>query len=227
MCGKKCIALRGHREDINNSSNNCGNFLAILKLLPETNSSLNHHLDAPSVRNTTYISPHIQNELTEIISYDILEKGLVEEVKEAKFFSLIAAEVENHHNVQLPICLRFVDKECNIREEFLEFGKCEQANGESVFNEIMRIIGKNNLSIGLSRGQGYNGAANISSQAIGVQKLVKDLCKKALYTHYCGHNLSLLVVSACIIPVVHNVLDVVKEVSRLFVKVCFYYFNVS
>ena len=142
LCGKQCIALRGHREDIHNSSNNCGNFLAILKLLSETNSDLKHHLDAPSARNATYISPYIQNELIEIISYDILQKGLVEEVKEAKFFSLMADEVESHHTEQFPIYLRFVDKECNIRVEFLNFGKCEQTNDESVFKEIMRILEK-------------------------------------------------------------------------------------
>ena len=85
MCGKKYIALRDHREDIHNSSNNCGNFLA------------------------TYISPRIQNELIEIISYDIVKKGLVEDVKEATFFSLMVDEVESQHTDQLSICLRFVD----------------------------------------------------------------------------------------------------------------------
>ena len=50
----------------------------------------------------------------------------MEEVKETKFFPLLADEVENHHIEQLPISLRFVDKDCNIKEEFLEFGKCEQ-----------------------------------------------------------------------------------------------------
>ena len=147
LCGKQCIALSGYRGDIHNSSNNCGSFLVILKLLSATNSDLNHHLDAPSARNATYISPYIQNELIEIIGYDILQKGLVEEVKEAKFFSLMADEVESHHTEQLPICLRFVDKECNIREEFLEFGKCEQTNGESVFKEIMCIIEKTTLTL--------------------------------------------------------------------------------
>ena len=115
LCEKQCIALCGHCEDIHNSSNNCGNFLAILKLLSETHSNLKHHLDAPSARNATYISPYIQNELIEIISCDILQKGLVEEVKEAKFLSLMADEVESHHTEQLPICLRFVDNNCNIR----------------------------------------------------------------------------------------------------------------
>ena len=147
LCGKQCIALRGHREDIHISSNNCGNFLAILKLLSETNSDLKHVLDAPFARNATYIFPYIQNELIEIISYDILQKSLMEEVKEAKFFSLMVNEVESHHIEQLPISLRFVDKECNFREGFLEFGKCAQTNGESVFKEIMRVIEKTTLTL--------------------------------------------------------------------------------
>ena len=67
----------------------------------------------------------------------------------------------------------------------------------------------------------------MSSQGVGVQKGVKHLCKKAFYTHCCNHNLSLVVVLACKISAVQNVLDIVKEVSRLFVKVWFYDFNVS
>ena len=56
LCGKQCISLRGYREDIHNSSNNCGNFRAILKPLSETTSDLKHHLelDAPSLLN--YVS---------------------------------------------------------------------------------------------------------------------------------------------------------------------------
>ena len=213
LCGKQCIALRGHREDIHNGSNNCGNFLAILKqekTLSETKPNLKHHLDEPFARNATFISPYIQNELIEIISYDILQKGLVEEMKEAKFFSLMADEVESHHTEQLPICLPFVDKECNVREEFLKF--------ESVFKEIMCIIEKNNLNIEFCRGQWYDGVANMPSQAVGVPKRVKDLCKKAVLTQCYGHSLSLVVVSACCSQCLRH--------SQRSVLVCFYCFNV-
>ena len=86
LCGKQFIVLRGHREDIHNSSNNSGNYLVIFKLLLETNSDLKHQLDAPSTRNATYISPRIEKELIVIINYDNLQRELVEEVKEAKFF---------------------------------------------------------------------------------------------------------------------------------------------
>ena len=49
--GKQCVELRGYREDIHDSSNNCGNFLRTLKLLSETNSDLKHQLEAPSAGN--------------------------------------------------------------------------------------------------------------------------------------------------------------------------------
>ena len=45
----------------------------------------------------------------------------------------------------------------------------------------------------------------------------RQLVKKQ-QTHCCGHNISLVVVTACKLPLVQNVLDRVKEISRLFVK---------
>ena len=93
----------------------------------------------------------------------------------------MADEVESHHTEQLPICVRFADKECNIREEFLEFGKCVQTNGESIFKELMRIIEKAGLDIELCRGQGYDGASNMSSETVGVQKrIVRKSCLHTL-----------------------------------------------
>ena len=210
--------MRGHREDIN-SNNNCGNFLAILKLLSEKNTELKDHLDAPPAKNATYVSPGIQNELMHIISCDVLQKQLIDEVKEAKFFSIMTDEVESHRTEQLPVCVRLVVNECNIREEFLEFGKYVQTNGESIFKELMRIIEKAGLDTELCRGQGYDGASNMSSEIVGVQQRIKELCEKAVYTHCCGHNLTLAVVSACKISVVYNMVDTVKETSRVFVKV--------
>lgn len=218
LCGKQCIPLRGHRENVNNFTQNSGNFLAILRLLSETNDELKEHLRCPVARNATYLSPSIQNEIINIIAYDILQKDVVEEIKTAKFFAILADEVESHHIEQLPLCIRFVDTKKNIREEFLEFGRCTQVNGEAITNEILRILDKAGLEIKDCRGQGYDGASNMSSEAVGVQGRIKSMCEKAVYTHCCGHNLSLVVVSACKLPVVRNVLDKVKDVTQMFVK---------
>ena len=58
-------------KEIHNNSKSCGNFRAILKLLSVIKFDLKHHLDAPSVGSASNISPRVQNEVTEIVSYDI------------------------------------------------------------------------------------------------------------------------------------------------------------
>ena len=145
---------------------NSGNFLAILRLLGKSNQTLKEHLDNPIARNAQYLSPQIQNEIISIKAYDVLQRDLINEVKKAKFFTILADEVESHHVEQLPICVRFVDKSNDIREEFLKFGRCTQVNGESISNEILQIIKKADLDIMNCHGQGYDGASNISSQAV-------------------------------------------------------------
>ena len=57
----------------------------------------------------------------------------------------------------------------------------------------------------------------MSSEAVGVKGRIKRLRKKAVYTHCCGHNLSLVIVSACNITMVRNTLDIIKETSEMFV----------
>jgi len=47
------------------------------------------------------------------------------------------------------------------------------------------------------RGQGYDGAANMSGQKSGVQKLIPDQQPKAMYTHCAGHSLNLAIVTSC------------------------------
>ena len=58
----------------------------------------------------------------------------------------------------------------------------------------------------------------MSSEAVGLQARIKALRKKAVYTHCCGHNLNLVIVSAFKFPVTKNVLEKVQEVGRMFIK---------
>ena len=58
LCGNQCIALRGDVEKLEKSVNP-GNFLAIVRLL----SNHDHVLKNPRLKNATYISPDIQNQI--------------------------------------------------------------------------------------------------------------------------------------------------------------------
>ena len=64
--------------------------------------------------------------MTNIIGKDLLQANLEKEINRVKLFLILADEVESHHVEQLPLCVRFVDDDNNIREEFLEFGQCKR-----------------------------------------------------------------------------------------------------
>ena len=61
--------------------------------------------------------------------------------------------------------LRFVDKDDEIREEFLGFLHCKFGlSGETLAETILTEIGNLTLDISNCRGQGYDGAASVSGQ---------------------------------------------------------------
>ena len=54
LCGKQYIVFRGHRESIASNENNCGNFLAILKLFAQTSDDPQSYVTSPVAKNATY-----------------------------------------------------------------------------------------------------------------------------------------------------------------------------
>ena len=160
LCAQQCIAIRGHRGDIN-SNQNPANFFVILKLLAEKNEPLRKHIGNPSRKNATYLSLLIQNEITHIIGNDLLQANLAKEINRARFFSILADEVKSHHIEQLSLCIRFADDDNNIREEFLEFEKRKRIDRKSIAEEILYILKKVGLDVNNCQGQQYDGAANV------------------------------------------------------------------
>ncbi len=61
-----------------------------------------------------------------IIGYDMLHAGIVEKVKVAKVFSVLADEVSSHNIEHLAIYLRYVDANNDICEDFVTFIKLYQ-----------------------------------------------------------------------------------------------------
>lgn len=92
LCGRQCIALRGDVEKVD-AQGNPGNLLAILKDIASHSDVLRKHLEEPRQSNAIYLSPHTQNELIDIIGKNIIQKSLLEEVKQARFFSIMVDEV--------------------------------------------------------------------------------------------------------------------------------------
>ena len=126
----------------------------------------------------------------------------------------MADEVSSHNVEHLALCLRFVDENCVIREEFVSFVKLDRVRAQDIANSIISAIEGLGLSLNELRGQGYDGASNMSGEKSGVQKRIRDIQPKALYTHCAGHLFNLEIVNSCSIPPIRNCLDVIKNVTR-------------
>ena len=213
--GKQGLALRGRGEDPRRGSNP-GNFLSLLHLMAENDEVLRNHLHAPERRNATYISPHSQNEIINIIGKDFIQHQLLCEVREAKFYTVLADEVSCHNVEKLPLCIRFMDKDCNIREEFLEFVPLKRVTGTFIGEAKLTKLEEWQLSADDMRGQGYDGAKSMSSDRVGCQAVVRQQAPLAVYMHCSGHCLNLVVAGAFKLPNVRNAVDTIREIGLFF-----------
>ena len=62
------------------------NVFRIVKYIAETDAILSNHLNNPWAKNATYISPRSQNDIINIIGYDVILADIVAEVKNSKYF---------------------------------------------------------------------------------------------------------------------------------------------
>ena len=89
-------------------------------------------------------------------------------VKEARVFSILADEVRDDcSNIeQMSFVMRYVDKSCQIREEFIQFLEWESgASGQEIYLKIDNVETRNlGLEISNLRGQCYDGAGNMTGK---------------------------------------------------------------
>ena len=215
FCGRQCIGLRGDCEKFN-SSGNPGNFLALLSVMAQHDEKLKEGLQNPTHKNATYLSPQTQNEVIDVIGIHMIQKALVQEIQESDFFAVMADEVSSHNTEQMPICIRFVDKNHDIREEFLQFVQLKSLTGKGIGQEIVKSMEQLGLDIGLCRGQGYDGASNMSSERVGTQAYIKERSPLAVYVHCSSHKLNLVISHSCGVPEIKFMCDKLASVFIYF-----------
>lgn len=130
LCGRQCIVLRGHREKLDHSENP-GNFLALQKVFSEGDPTLAAHLQTETVIRVTYLSPQSQNEMIGVIGKHFIQKKLVKEILESKYYAILADEATSHNEEKLAIVIRCVDANKDIREELIFIIQGFRANNGS------------------------------------------------------------------------------------------------
>lgn len=108
----------------------------------------------------------------------------------------MADEVTSHNKKQLALCARFIDKNNDVREDFIAFIHLPRITGEVIAETIVSTLQGLGLEIENVRGQGYDGAANMSSDDVGVQRRIRGRSLKAGYVHCSGHCLNLVTPTA-------------------------------
>ena len=88
------------------------------------------------------------------------------------------------------LVLRWVDDDPNAHENFIGLYEVPSIEANVTVSTEADALICINLTLSKVRGQCYDGVSNMRN---GVAKQIKDLEKKALYTHCYGHSLNLVI----------------------------------
>ena len=78
-----------------------------------------------------------------------------------------------------------------IYEDFVDISAVHSTTGEALFDNLNTTLSHLSLRIEDCRGQGYDGAAAMSSIKVGLRARVQSVVRTAVYTHCFAHRLNL------------------------------------
>ena len=149
------LSLRGHDEQE-------GNFPQLLQLRSNDIPSLSSFLNGKVRRK--YLSHENQNEILKLMADTVL-RDIISRVSDAKYFSVIGDEVTDvAGKQQLGICLRWVDKDFFIHEDFVGLYEVNKADACHLSTFLLDVLTRFNLDVHSLRGQGYDGTALMSGK---------------------------------------------------------------
>jgi len=99
-----------------------------------------------------------------------------------------------------------------VHEEFLCFVPVSSTTGKDLASTILTQLSELGLNLEHMRGQGYDGATNMSGKYRGVQARAKELYPLAMYTHCCNHVLNLVISASSQLPVIRNAMATISDI---------------
>lgn len=123
---------------------------------------------------------------------DNVIKFMVEEVKQAKYYSIIIDSTPDISKTdQMAIVLRYCISS-KVYERLFDLKAFASHKGEDIFNVLSEFLIDSGISIENCRGQSYDNASNMSGSFEGVQSHVKKQNHLALYIPCTAHSLNLV-----------------------------------
>lgn len=175
--------FRGHDES--KESENKGNYREMMDYTIKQNDVIAKAFkNAP--HNNQMLSPSIQKDITECFARKILDI-IREEIGNGGVFSLLVDECRDvSDKEQMAVVLQYVNKSGVLNESFVGVAHVEETTASYLKSSIDFILAKFGLSLNQVRGQGYDGASNMSGEFNGLKaKILREqLC--ILYTLFCS-----------------------------------------
>ena len=120
ICARQRIALRTHRDNLDNPLVRDSNFIAILKGFANMDDTLKNHLEN-GPKNVKMCSAKIQNDIIDCIAKFVRIK-IKDLVEETKYFSIIVDEETDGYSKKevLLLCLRYLNIDHKIGVSVIE-----------------------------------------------------------------------------------------------------------
>ncbi|XP_022889133.1 zinc finger MYM-type protein 1-like [Olea europaea var. sylvestris] len=139
-------------------------------------------------------SPSIHKDLVNCCAIETT-RSMINEMGDFLFSILVDESHDNSIKEQMIVVLRFVDKSRQVKERLLDICHIADTCAQSLKDAIDAIFSTHGLSISSLRGQGYDGASNMSGEFNGLKALILRENPCAMYIHCFAHQLQLAVVS--------------------------------
>ncbi|KAL5719781.1 hypothetical protein ACHQM5_012520 [Ranunculus cassubicifolius] len=185
------LAFRGHRES--KASKNQGNFRELVEFKAAHDAMLQRSLDrAPNNHKLT--SHEIQKEIVNACAVETTY-SILNDLGDAPFSILIDEARDVSIKEQMAIILRYVDKQGCVVERFLGISYVKNTNAKTLKKKIDEVFANHGLCISRLRGQGYDGASNMSGAFNGLKALIMKENESAFYIHCFAHQLQLALIA--------------------------------
>ena len=186
------LAFRGSDETVASPHN--GNYLGMLEMLSEYDAFIAQHIQQHANRgrgHTNYLSSTTCEELIGLLGESVLGK-IIEEVKEAKYFSITVDSTPDNSNIdQLTCCVRYVAKTVPV-ERFMSFMASTGHTGQQQATALLEFLQHAGLDIKDCRGQSYDNASNMSGRYNGMQAHIRRENPLAIFIPCTAHSLNLV-----------------------------------
>ncbi|XP_022858999.1 zinc finger MYM-type protein 1-like [Olea europaea var. sylvestris] len=186
--------LPSHGHDESKESLNKENLIELLNWYASRRKKINEILFSNAPKNDQMTSPSIRKDL---INYCAIEttRSMINEMGNSLFSILVDESRDNYIKEQMAVVLRFVDKSGQVKEHLLGISHIADTCAQSLKDVIDAMFSTHGLSISSLRGQGYDGASNMSGEFNGLKALILRENPCAMYVHCFAHQLQLAVVS--------------------------------